>query len=260
MQSVPSPLVRRRYSPRERLQELVRNGPQEELEKDALDFARRLCIEGGIPIQAMGISGSLLIGMHTPASDLDLIVYGQQNCWALYAGLRQLLDDGNDSEISRLDERGMETLYADRSAGSSMSLAEFIACEKKKVNQGQFRGRVYFLRFLKSLDEIEEHYSQQQYRPEGHAEVIARIAGDEERIFTPCCYRLESVRWLNGFNGGDLREAISYRGRFSEAARRGEWALIRGKVERVEDSSGEIWHRLLLGNSASDVILTREDP
>src|SRR3972149_5797240 len=75
LQSVPRACVRRVYDPRRCLQDLLRS-ERDRVQEDALAFAGVLQQEASIPWNGLGISGSLLIGLHTPRSDLDVTVYG----------------------------------------------------------------------------------------------------------------------------------------------------------------------------------------
>jgi predicted nucleotidyltransferase len=135
-----------------------------------------------------------------------------------------------------------------------MAYTNFFRSERDKVIQGQFHGRTYFIRFLKELEETGETYGSLCYSPEGKAEILATVTDDNDAIFTPCCYSLGEVRFLDGSPVEDLREIISYRGRFCEQARIGDMVQAYGTLERVQDRSGRTWHRLLLGNNVEDTM------
>ncbi len=255
LQSVPRSLVQRIYEPRARLIELVKAGGLQGPEMDAAAFAGLLRKEAGVPWPGLGITGSLLIGMHTAESDLDIAVYGAQNCRKVHRALQKLLEDRSFAELRRLDERGVEELYAQRTADTRMPFDEFVQLEKRKVNQGVFRARPYFVRFIKEIREAGPAYGQLRYAPIGRAAITASIADDREAIFTPCRYNISGVRFLNGTPVENLGEIISFRGRFCEQAQTGEAVTAAGTLERVQNSRGDSWHRLLLGNSPEDTML-----
>jgi predicted nucleotidyltransferase len=48
---------------------------------------------------------------------------------------------------------------------------------------------------------------------------------------------------------------VSFRGRFCEQARRGEWVIAQGKVERVIERDGSEYYRIILGNKPSDFMI-----
>jgi uncharacterized protein len=257
LQSVPHAQVDQIYDPRRRLQDLREQSSRDRLAEDSVAFAALLAREAGIPGTVIGVSGSLLIGLHRPESDLDITVYGLAQGRAVQAALQCLLDTGAHPELARLDADGEQALYAERVADSQMAFADFLTVERGKINQGQFRGRPYFLRFVPAPDEIADCYGDYQYTPAGRATVLASVVDASLSIFTPCVYPLAEVTWLEGVAVPDLREIVSYRGRFCEQALAGDRVEACGQVERVEAHNGQAWHRLLLGNTVEDTMVLR---
>jgi predicted nucleotidyltransferase len=257
LQSVPRAQVQQIYDPRLRLRELGQAAPREGLEEDATAFTGLLQSEAVVLPSCLGITGSLLIGLHTELSDLDVAVFGTQNCYAVHQALRRLLDTQSGKELGRLDARGLEELYSQRGADTHMTFPEFVSLEKCKTNQGRFRDRTYFVRFIKEPHEAGGKYGYQRYTPLGRQRISALIAGDREAIFTPCRYLLFDVRSLEGSPLPDLKEIVSFRGRFCEQARIGDTVLAAGTLERVQNRRGDTWHRLLLGNSPDDTMRVR---
>jgi uncharacterized protein len=257
LQSVPRSAVQRIHDPRSRLQELVQKPAMAGTEADAVAFARLLQETAGIPWSGMGISGSLLIGLHADSSDLDISVFGEQNCYRVYRALDKLLENRSGSELNRLDKQGMDELYVERSADTHMDFDEFLRLERRKVNQGRFRNRTYFIRFIKNAFEAEPIYGQLRYTKLGRIEITASIAADREAIFTPCRYLLSNVRSLEGRELTNLSEIVSFRGRFCEQAATGESVIASGALELIQNSHGRAWQRLLLGNSPEDRMILR---
>ena len=255
LQSVPYSCLQRVYDPRTRLRELMES-ERDAIEEDALALAFLLQQEAGIPWTGLGISGSLLIGLHAPRSDLDVTVYGVQNCWAVHRSLKRLLA-AETSPIVKFDRLGLETLYAERVSDTHMCFDNFVRSEKDKVMQGQFRGRPYFIRFLQEPAETGEGYGHIRCTPLGRAGIRATIKDAAESIFTPCRYPLEAVRFLEGIPVEPVTEIVSYRGRFCEQARAWDVVQAYGIIERVQTRDGRVWHRLLLGNHPDDILLVR---
>jgi uncharacterized protein len=257
MQSVPGNRVQRIYDPIRRLRELARARPGQGIEEDTAAFADLLQREAGVPASALGVTGSLLIGLHTESSDLDIVAYGMQNCIMIHHALHRLLDGQVHRDLRRLDAKGVEELYAQRVTDTHMAFPEFVNLEKRKVNQGSFRGRPYFIRFIKTPSEAGEIYGDRTYVPLGRAAVAGSVIDDREAIFTPCRYVLSDVRCLEGLSVSDLDEVVSFRGRFCEQARTGESVMAAGTLELVQDNRGNVRHRLLLGNSSQDTLVVR---
>lgn len=256
LQSVPLRNVQQIYDPRNRLEELRLAGARDSVEEDAINFASLLRKEAGIRWEYLGVSGSLLIGLHTPRSDLDLIIYGSGNSRAVHRTLQALRTAGGP--VEHLGESDLATLYEERRASTFATREAYALRERAKAMQGRFRGRPYFIRFLKDAAEFDERYGDRIYIPLGQAAIEATVADARESIFTPCCYRVEAVRILEGPGVDGLTEIVSYRGRFCEQAREGDRVRALGTLERVKDASGNVWHRLILGNSDVDFLLPEE--
>ncbi len=255
LQSVRKASVRRIYDPRMRLKELLHGQVGTEIEQDATTFALLLTEKSGVAQQALGITGSLLIGLHTEKSDLDFVVFGKRNCMKLFRALKEFLDSGSCSKLSRLDKGGMEELYTQRVADTHMDFEDFARLESRKVNQGRFRQRAYFIRFVQDMHETGDRYGDRYYTPIGRASISASVSDDSEAIFTPCKYGVSGALSMDGRRLPEIREIISFRGRFCEQARVGESVVASGTLERVQTGQGDIWHRLLLGTSPEDTLL-----
>jgi len=256
LQSVPRAYLQRVYDPRTRLRELRQQSARDAVEEDAVAFAKLLQQEADIPWDGLGLSGSPLIGLHTPHSDLDLTVYGEHNSWAVHRALRRLLEAGS-SEARHFDAQGIEALYAERVPDTRMTFSDFVKSEQHKVFQGQFRGRLYFIRFLKEPGESAESYGDRVYTPLGQAGIEATVTDASEAIFTPCRYPVANVRSLGNNATDDLVEIVSFRGRFCEQAQAGDIIRASGTLEQVKARDGRVWTRLLLGNHRDDVMLVQ---
>jgi predicted nucleotidyltransferase len=253
LQSVPRSLVRQVYDPRLRLRQKA-SAPLNPIDVDAGAFTKLLKEAAEVSSRAIGISGSLLIGLETDHSDLDISVFGMENCRRVHKSLGQLLESGSVPDLRRLDKKGIEDLYQERSPDARMDFSEFAAAEQNKVFQGSFRGRPYFIRFIKHAGEMEHTYGDIRYTPLGRASITARAADDRDAIFTPCRYLLEDVQTLEGLES-EVSEVVSFRGRFCEQAQKGDRVEAAGTLERLVNLKEEIRYRLLLGTSPDDFLL-----
>lgn len=201
----------------------------------------------------MGISGSILVGLHTPLSDIDPVVYELKNCRKVYEALKAMLQSG-EGLARPYDTEGLKKLYASRSKDTIVSFENFIRIESRKVLQGIISGRDYSMRLIKDWGEIADEYGSVRYSFAGCAKIKAKIADDAEAIFTPSCYRIENVEVLEGPNVRPIDEITSFRMRFCEQAKKGEEVIAQGKVERVQGREQETY-RLMIGNKVSDFMI-----
>jgi predicted nucleotidyltransferase len=255
-QSVPLSSIQRIYDPRSWLQGIAATPDRDALQEDAFAFCNLLAQTAGVSRDHLGVSGSLLIGLHTDRSDLDITVYSEQACRAVHNALQELLDAESVQGLSRFNRQGFQQLFAERVQDTRMDFDAFIALEKRKSFQGLFHGRIFFVRFIKEPQEIDESYGDRHYTPLHQAGITAAVTNAADAIFTPCRYPLEGVQFLQGAPVDSLCEIVSYRGRFCEQARPGERIYAFGTVERVQTREGRIWHRLILGNRPEDHMLS----
>lgn len=253
---VPADEVKKRFDPVVRLQDLRRQRRLDALEHRAVQLAELLKENSGIPWRALGISGSILVGLHTSASDIDPIVYGSDNCRKVYSTLQSLLNDEH-SLFKRYGPKDLRTLFDFRSKDTQMSFKDFVRTDSRKVLQGKFMDTDYFIRFVKDWNEVDERYGDVQYRNVGYALIEATVIDDSEAMFTPCSYKIKDLKHLQSTWHGPIEEIASFRGRFCEHAKTGEKITVQGKVEQVIRIDGTECHRMLIGNQPSDFMAVR---
>jgi predicted nucleotidyltransferase len=248
---VPFEDVKQHYQPAHGLQKLRNSNKLDDAEKTALRFMEILKENAGVPWSKLGVSGSILVNLHTPSSDIDLIVYGSETGYRIQAKMKRLLED-KDSPFKAYDLEGLRELFDFRSKNTITSFEDFVRTDSRKVSHGKFMGKHFFIRFVKDLNEISEQYGSIIYKPEGRARIKATITDDSEAIFTPCSYKLANVKILEGTKVEHIEEIVSFRGRFCEQARSGEAVIAEGKLERVQQEGKHEHFRLLLGSKPSD--------
>jgi len=253
---VPIETVKHLFKPAEGLASLCYKDVLDKVETDALEFAELLKKNANLSWSKLGISGSLLVGIHTSSSDIDPIIYGSENCRKAYTTLKSLMSH-KESPVKPYTRKGLKRLFDFRSKDTVMTFEDFLRTESRKVLQGMFKRRDYFVRCVKSWSEIEDEYGIVQYKSMGYAKIKASVADDSEMIYTPCCYKIVDVKILEGVHVEPIEEIASFRGRFCEQARNGETVIAQGKVERVQ-AGGQMFYRLLLGNRTSDFMFSPE--
>ncbi|MBS7637657.1 nucleotidyltransferase domain-containing protein [Candidatus Bathyarchaeota archaeon] len=254
LEGVPHNAISKIYEPAAKVLELVKKPHLDQVEIQALEFLKIL--HDSSNVGKLGLSGSILVGLHTENSDIDVIVYGRKNCLIVYESLTQLMQEGKS--VTSYSSSDLKRLYGFRFEAPQMPLEDFIRIERRKVSQGRFRGRDFFVRFLLDWDEVDEKYGDRIYTPCGYAKIRARVEDDLDSIFTPCRYEISQVEVLEGTNLTSITEIASFRGKFCEQAKKGEKIIAQGKVEKVIYKNGAEYFRLILGAKPSDFMMSKE--
>jgi hypothetical protein len=251
MQAVPLDSVEHHYLPAEKLARMQRGIELDQRERLAADMAETLVKQAGISISNVGVSGSVLVSLHTSRSDIDLLLYGSNVARRCHSKLRAILG-ARSHGFTPYQTGDLRKLYARRGLSSSIPFETFTRHEQLKALQGRFRGTDYFIRCIKEWSEWHEAYGDRKYYPLGRTIVRATISDDSESIFTPCTYQIVDVRVTGKYP--EPTQIVSFRGRFCEHVRRDEPILARGLLERAVDECGETC-RLVIGEDPSDCLV-----
>ena len=235
MSMVPRNYIKEYYNPETRMSNLF-SAPKDELEEKVKTFAQDIMDETGIPLKFLGVTGSILIGLHNPAfSDIDLIVYGKENSLKLKKVLKTLehvkiLE--NDKKEEWIQHK-MEIFHLNRRQ------AELFA--SRKWNYGFYKNTYFSVHPTRTDSEITESYGDVQYTGRGAATVRAVIADSSESMFLPAQYRIKDAVVVEG-EDVPVEEIVSYEGVYCDAFLQGEEIEARGRLEQVDNR-----YRLVLG-------------
>lgn len=250
LQCVPHKDIQRIYNPTETVQRLLTKHTLSNLEKESMLFVKTL--SEGTPKNSIGISGSLMVGLHTPKSDIDIIVYGKNASYQAHEYFKLLMDRRKHG-VRPMSITELKELYKFRQP--NLDFSTFARLEKRKNISCMYNNREIFMRFVKDPSEIKEKFEDYKYKKVGYATIKAKIVDDSEAIFTPCRYILENTKIIEGVQVEDLRNIISFRGRFCEQAKKGEIIVARGKIEKVTRKDGSKWYQMVLGERREDLFL-----
>lgn len=253
LQSVPWEAVRVVHDPCLYLQHILRRGPRNGLEQAALGLVELLWTTAGVSPHAIGLSGSLLVGLQGTTSDIDVVVYGEAEGRAVHDALSGLLDEPG-VPLRRLQARELAALHEAHRNDTPISADDFARMQVGKVNEGRFCERPYFVRFVKRPSEVLDRYGDPRYETLGTSTVRARVTDHADAMFTPCRYAVDHVEYLEGVRRASLREVVSFRGRFADQAKSGEWVLARGSLERVLQRGEHGVCRLTVGGHPGDYL------
>ena len=254
LEAVPMAKIKRQHLPVDKLAQLRRAPKLDRQQQSAVEMASTLAREAQVAATKVGVSGSILVDLHTNKSDIDLVIYGSRVARKCHSKLPSLLSSGNLG-FSDYDKTDLRRLYTQRKQKACMSFSVFSQHEQPKRLQGKFRGTDYYIRCVRDWGEWHERYGAKRYFPVGKLVVRAKISDATESIFTPCVYRLADVE-----APGKRRaptEIVSFRGRFCEQAHEGERVRALGTLEKVV-GEGSPEYRVVIGEDPSDSLIVLE--
>jgi len=117
---VPVQDMKKHYRPFEKFKKLRESSRPDALEAKALHLLNLLVEKTDIPPDTIGISGSILVKLHKPGSDIDVLIYGSRNCSRVYSALRQLLKD-KSSPLKSYNRQELANLFDFRSKDTAMT-------------------------------------------------------------------------------------------------------------------------------------------
>jgi len=222
-----------------------------EIVETAVFLSQQLVKGSEIPWSSLGVTGSVLTGTTTEVSDVDLVVYGERECRKLHGFLRR--NPESIFGMERYTGSELERLVRFRWPRLEEYHNILKPIEAEKVLQGRFEGRDFYIRLVKTCDEVGSEYGSKMFQYVGRDNVRCRIIDASQSIFTPCRYIVEDLS-----SDHKIVELVSYRGRFTEHANTGQLVDVYGRIERVVNThSGLYHHQVVLGENPEDYLLPR---
>ncbi|MDH5815246.1 MAG: nucleotidyltransferase domain-containing protein [Candidatus Nezhaarchaeota archaeon] len=246
MSAIPLSKLLKHYCPERRLQEIIEKS-KDHLESMAVDLAQSIADEAGIPINDLGVTGSLLIGIHQPFSDIDLVVYGRNSAMKVKEALLKLYEEPKRG-IERLPKERLEELLERRQRLFYLSKNDAEIICSRKWNRGFFKGKEFSIHPVKKDDEVNEVFGEFTYKPIGLATIRGTVIDSSESMFMPSRWLVDEVESLSGVNAEGVTELCSYEGLYMGIVNEGETFEARGKVEAVYRRGKFDHYRLLIGS------------
>jgi len=239
---VPYDLIAEVYDPVVKARRIL----LEEIEDEVVTDVKNMVIDiaENTNVKNVGVSGSVLVGLHTLRSDIDIVIYGVNEGRKVYEYLKDVINKPN-SPYRRYSREDIYRLYSFRSLETPISIEELLKQERRRVLEGYFKGREYFMRLIKPPT-ANEMYGKVRYSTIGKATLKLKVVDASESIYTPCRYRVETIEFLDGVKVY-VDEVYSLRGRFNELAVEDDVIIVRGTIEKLMYSNGKVRFRLYLG-------------
>lgn len=216
----------RHHQPKYRLQSLLCKKSQDPVEHDLLALCS-LLKNRGLDLKQVGVTGSLLIGAQTAASDIDLVLYGREHFFHCRNIIQQLI---NDSQLQNLSDKDWLMSYERRLC--DLSVDEYIRHERRKFNKAVINGRKFDISLLAQ----ESAWELIKYTKCGKTVLKAVVLDNSLAFDYPSILKIDHPQ---------VSECVSFTATYAGQAIAGEKVEISGQLERSE--KGDL--RILVGSS-----------
>jgi len=235
--------------PDKQLRELMRaeGDPLTETLKEVLNL---VLDASTLKLRDFGVFGSIAHRFHNPMySDIDLIIYGEQEVKELRATLNSLYDEGflkNEFEGWTVDMPPSHWNF------NHYSKEEYGLHQRRKMIYATYAseklGRVVKVEFepVRRWNEIEnEYHKTMRIENLGRVEAVVQMLSDDETGFIPSIYPVELKKFDRNIDPRDIWRVVSYVEEFRLQVEAGETALVRGNLERVDATDGQFYQIVL---------------
>ncbi len=195
-------------------------------------------VAAGIPIESMGVTGSMLPGLQIEGSDIDFVVYG--NYWftardAIMQKMRNVPPDMDrdlpQPRITGISDEMWHQIYAKRVP--EISFDEFMIHELRKGNRGMVEGTYFDLLFVRDWDQLPVR--QERGADMHRCTIKARVTSADLAFDNPAVYEIDHPV---------ISKILCYTHTYAGQALAGEMVEARGRMEQVGAT-----RRLVVGTS-----------
>jgi len=244
MSAVPNVCISKKYFPEVALHSFFSSNSLDSLQMATIELVSLLSRDSGISKNDFGVTGSLLTGIHNPKfSDIDLIVYGANNCWKINKRLKMVNE--NTFQRSDLDKKRILARWV---KNYPLTFKEANWIYDRKWNYGCFNHRSFSIHSVRKNNEIVEKYGDKYFQPRGIVEGEAEITDVSESLFLPSTYKVRGLEIKVENTLEEVNEISSYDGFYTGLFEREELVSVRGKLEQVNDKRGNQYFRVLIGS------------
>jgi len=243
---VPQNLIVEARQPQQRLQELLKRGPTDELLAAMERVLGIVTGKSGVSAESFGVFGSMLHGFHHPKySDIDFTIYGKEANRRIREANEQLYSDpasGLTNEFaSEAAMAGKRWLF------QNFTIPDFVWHQRRKFIYGLYddskhSGRIIKAEFepVKAWNEIKNEYDPNaRIVQKGSVKLKARVTADDDGPFIPSVYGIEPLEVLSGPREAiEAKRVFSYMEEFRQQVQRDETVIVEGNLEQVQSPDG----------------------
>jgi predicted nucleotidyltransferase len=235
------------FSPELRLQEIITE-PKDALEELAKRTADLLQDELDVPLNNLGISGSILWKGHNPTySDINMNIYGFKDSWNLHKNYVNLEDPETQTRIRNLPEwnRAIERVNK-RIPILDMEDLQTLFCRRKALC---IKDRCIGITSILKPEEAPIEHGSESYLTltQNPVKLSMTVENADYGIFHPAVYTTEPVMT----NEASVTRIMIYDGAFGGLFNKGDRIEVAGILQRVtQTKNGAESHQLMVGTKA----------
>ena len=228
LHGIPINLIKEIYYPEQTVTRLLNMESPDNKQSDAIGIINTL-LAAGFKKDYMGITGSIMLGMHNENSDVDIIIYGREQFLKIRKYIKNSLDKVG---INSLTQAMWKDAYERRDC--ALSFNEFYSHEKRKFNKFIFGNSKID---ISAIPKNGEKYKESgPYKKISKDEISSIVTNDTYAYDFPARYLI---------NHNTVKEVVSYTATYTGQAKKGEKIEAAGFIEQDRDGV----YRLLVGTS-----------
>jgi predicted nucleotidyltransferase len=234
--------------PEEGLKKLIQTEPKDSLVAAAHKVSEFAANQSGLPVESFGVFGSLLHGFHNPRfSDIDLIIYGNDNAQRMRKTLQELYE--SESSPLRNEFETDEAIRGKAWRFQNYDPTDYLWHQRRKSIYSLYRNkeseRTIKTEFepVKNWREIHNEYDPSaRILQRGWIKILARITNDSEGPFIPSIYQVEPLEILEGERQAqEVKRIISYIEEFRMQASKDDTVYAEGNLEEVTNNENSFF-------------------
>ena len=245
---VPREDVAKYYSPELRLKEIVEEGPQDPLETSTKQMAEALHDTLGIPLERLGIAGSIVWKAHNPFySDINMCIYGYDYAWKLNQSYDALEEQNKHLRLKQVSEwTELINRIVERVDGFFFEDMHLLFTRRKELC---YEGRCIGIMPILLPEETPIPYGSESYELVGPkpVKVTLEIVNIDYGIFLPALYGANSES-LGILNGEHISRIMVYEGSFRGLIKVGDKVEAVGALQKVvSKDTSEVFYQVMVG-------------
>lgn len=235
------------YSPELRLKEIVEE-PADNLEELTKQAAETLHDALGIPLDCLGVAGSILWKGHNPErSDINMNIYGFRNAWLLFNNFEQVEGFQNHTRMRSLPEwkHAIGRVHDRIAVLQSNDLDALFSRRKALCVNDRCIGITPVLYPEETpIDHGSESYFTQKKEP---VRLSVNIENTDFSIFHPAIYEINPVK----HNESTINRIMIYDGAFGGLFERGDRVEVSGTLQKVATFKEDVsFYQVMVGTKS----------